>query len=88
MTINLFNGDSVSVPISGSQRSQSAGPSSLALSFGMLTTRVVRLRAAAYNHRLAGRDSFYATRALLGLLQGGFIPDLVLYLVSLLSPPV
>jgi hypothetical protein len=32
--------------------------------------------------RLSGKSSFYATRALLGLLQGGFIPDLVLYLVS------
>lgn len=37
--------------------------------------------------RLSGRDSFFATRALLGLLQGGFIPDLVLYLVSLLESP-
>jgi hypothetical protein len=33
--------------------------------------------------RLSGKQSFFATRALLGLLQGGFIPDLVLYLVRL-----
>jgi MFS family permease len=29
---------------------------------------------------LTNRASFFATRALLGLLQGGFIPDLVLWL--------
>ncbi|KAJ4325936.1 hypothetical protein N0V84_003322 [Fusarium piperis] len=29
---------------------------------------------------LSGRSSFLAARALMGLLQGGFIPDLVLYL--------
>jgi MFS family permease len=35
--------------------------------------------ACSQSH-LNGQASFYATRALLGLLEGGFIPDCVLYL--------
>ncbi|KAG5369014.1 putative transporter [Yarrowia sp. C11] len=35
---------------------------------------------AAAQGGLTGKGSFYATRCLLGLLEGGFIPDLVLWL--------
>lgn len=34
---------------------------------------------------LSGRASFFATRALIGMLQGGFIPDVVLYLTYFLK---
>jgi len=35
---------------------------------------------AASQAALSGRGSFYACRALIGMLEGGFIPDLVLWL--------
>lgn len=39
---------------------------------------------AASQFWLNSKETFLACRALLGLLQGGFIPDIVLYLVSCL----
>jgi MFS family permease len=35
---------------------------------------------ASFQAFLSGKNSFYACRALLGLIEGGFIPDNILYL--------
>ncbi|ANB12645.1 hypothetical protein AWJ20_906 [Sugiyamaella lignohabitans] len=42
----------------------------------MVLWSIVAMSQAA----LKGKNSFYATRALLGILEGGFIPDIVLWL--------
>ncbi|KAK4705740.1 ubiquitin-like protein ATG12, partial [Phenoliferia sp. Uapishka_3] len=44
--------------------------------FQMIAWSVV----AACQCKLTGKKSFFATRALLGALEGGFIPDMILYL--------
>ena len=54
-----------------------------ACSFKNQTTdmpQVIWSLIAAMQSQITGRSSFWATRALLGLIEGGFIPDNILYL--------
>ncbi|KAG8158252.1 hypothetical protein KVR01_012013 [Diaporthe batatas] len=45
-----------------------------------LPSQLISKKLAASQFWLSGRPSFLLCRALLGLLQGGFIPDVILYL--------
>lgn len=44
------------------------------------TQMVVWSVVGAAQYFIKGRTSFLVTRALLGMLQGGFIPEIILYL--------
>lgn len=49
------------------------------------TQMVVWSIVGSAQYFIKGRTSFLITRALLGMLQGGFIPEIILYLRYLLS---
>ncbi|KAJ7339820.1 permease of the major facilitator superfamily [Mycena albidolilacea] len=46
----------------------------------VLTQMIIWSVIAIFQAKVTGRASFLATRALLGVFEGGFIPDMVLYL--------